>query len=96
MRAILMIFLGLTFLAACNLPDSDTNVETNARQVTWDEAVSILYAGDVVSVFQTHDLQVRLTLKDGTTVVATEPAIDEIVREVNRCAGCGDIAIATE
>mgnify|MGYP005839310271 CR=1 FL=1 len=67
------------------------------RNVSWDDAVTILNRGDVEQVFQTHDLQVILTLEDGTTLHTTEPEIDLIFEEVQKCGeACEDIVLATE
>jgi len=64
--------------------------------VEWSEAVRILNEGNVVLAGQTHDLHVTLELKDGTTIYTTEPSIDAIIYEINKCAVCGDIPLVTE
>ena len=67
------------------------------RRVTWDEAVGLITGGMVTQAFQTHALEVRLNLTDGTSVVTTEPRIDEVFRVIRQCGDpCKDIMIATE
>lgn len=46
---------------------------------------------------QTHELEVYLTLRDGSRVVAREPMIDEVFRVLDGTRPtCGTIPIATE
>ncbi len=66
-------------------------------KLEWDKVIGALASGQVTSVAQTHDLQVVLTLKDGRTLVSTEPAIDDIIKMVQQCGNpCKDIKVATE
>jgi hypothetical protein len=66
-------------------------------KIEWDQVAGALYSGQVESVAQAHDLQVTLKLKDGRTLVSTEPAIDDIINMVKQCGDpCKDIRIATE
>lgn len=65
--------------------------------VSWIQAVGMINNGEVVEVFQTHDLKITLTLKDGRTLHSIEPEIDMIFRIIENCGDpCKDIAVATE
>jgi heat shock protein HslJ len=71
--------------------------EEGAEVVDWETAVSILNSGEVVEIFQTHSLDVTLTLADGRTIKTVEPAIDDIFTAVEDCGEpCRDIMMATE
>jgi hypothetical protein len=76
-----------------SLPPTDPAVP----RVSWNEAKALITGGMVRQAFQTHALEVRLSLKDGTSVVTTEPRIDEVFRVIRECgAPCADIMTATE
>ena len=65
--------------------------------VDWETAVSLLNSGEVVEIFQTHSLDVTLTLVDGRTVQTVEPAIDDIFAAIEACGDpCSNIVMATE
>jgi hypothetical protein len=69
----------------------------DGAEVLWYQAVSMLLNGEVTSVMQTHDLKVYLSLKDGRTLFAIEPAIDEVMRIIRDCGDtCKGILVATE
>jgi hypothetical protein len=52
---------------------------------------------DVTQIFQTHALEVTLTLEDGRQLHTIEPHIDAIFQEIQTCgAPCADILMATE
>jgi hypothetical protein len=66
-------------------------------EVSWDQAVSMILNDEVSKVMQTHDLKAYLTLKDGRTLVTTQPGIDEVIKVVEKCGDkCKNIRIATE
>ena len=66
-------------------------------ELPWEQAVAQLESCNVAMAVQTHDLEVRLTLHDGSQVVAREPMIDEVFRVLDRTRQkCGMIPIATE
>lgn len=70
---------------------------SDGDEVDWSKAVSIILSGQVSQVVQTHDLKVYITLKDGRTVVSTEPVIDELFQLIEYCGEpCSDIRVATE
>ena len=79
------------------LPSSQPPADPAVQRVSWDEAKALITSGEVQHAFQSHALEVRLYLKDGRSVVTTEPAIDEIFRVIRDCgAPCATIPIATE
>ena len=95
----LMPILGLfaLSLASCETPTSSTPPIGGPELVPWQRAVDLVNAGRVDEVFQTHALSVQLHLHDGSRVQTVEPAIDEIVRAIQRCGQtCAHIVIATE
>lgn len=72
-------------------------VSAESTTVSWDEARSIILNGDVVSVAQTHSLEVTIQLADGSTIVTQEPAIDDVFAVIEECGEpCANILIATE
>ncbi len=84
---------SLTFVAATM---HETNAE-GAEIVDWETAVSLLNSGEVVEIFQTHSLDVTLTLVDGRIVKTVEPAIDDIFSAIEDCSEpCSNILMATE
>lgn len=84
---------SLQFVAATMHETGTEGVEV----VDWETAVSLLNSGDVVEIFQTHSLDVTLTLADGRTIKTVEPAIDDIFTAVDDCGEpCSNILLATE
>ncbi len=84
---------SLQFVAATMHETSGEDAEI----VDWETAVSILNSGEVVEIFQTHSLDVTLTLVDGRTVKTVEPAIDDIFTAIEDCGEpCSNILMATE
>lgn len=65
-----------------------TTNSSKTRSVSWDEAVTILNSGQVNSIGQGHNLNVGISLKDGTSITTKEPSIDEIFRELEKCQVC--------
>ena len=66
-------------------------------EVTWTRAYAMILNDEVAKVVQTHDLKVYLTLKDGRTLVATQPAIDQVLDVIQECGEkCKDILVASE
>jgi hypothetical protein len=79
------------------LPSSSPPANPDVTRVSWDEAKALINSGKVSQAFQTHALEVRLFLKDGSSVVTTETRIDEVFQVIRDCgAPCADIMIATE
>lgn len=55
------------------------------KTVAWADAEAAILKGDVIQIDQAKDLKVTLILKDGSTLITTEPAFDEVVRARQRC-----------
>jgi hypothetical protein len=69
----------------------------DGTEVYWVQAVSMILNGEVTQVMQTHDLEVYLTLKDGRTLLAIEPEIDDVMKVIQSCGDpCKNILVATE
>ncbi|MGJ8562625.1 MAG: hypothetical protein ACSHXY_03635 [Alphaproteobacteria bacterium] len=85
-------------LSACVHEDSTS--QTPMPEVThleWQEAVNLIYEGNVGIVMQTHKGEVSFTLKNGDRYVTQSPTMDEILRVKKGCgAPCADMAIAME
>lgn len=65
--------------------------------ISWTEATRLIKECAVDMLLQTHALDVHVTLKDGTRVVAVEPVIDEVFRvHEGASARCGHVPLATE
>ena len=98
-KTLIVLFLSLMILSGCNLFNS---VAVPAKSpypddVPWETAVKILNSSEVEMVTQLHNLDVILTLMDGTEIATVEPVIDDIFHEVERCGlHCSNIIIATE
>ena len=93
-RWFLLVMLLGVLLASCGGGGLETPQD---RTVSWEEAVEILNSGEVVAVAQLHSLEVILELKDGSMIATTEPNIDDIFHEVERCGSpCQGIVLATE
>lgn len=70
---------------------------TQTNTISWQEAVELINTCQVDLAFQTHALDVTLTLKDGTQATTKEPTIDDIFDVVKQAEPtCGTIPLATE
>ena len=77
--------------------EGDNMPEDKKSEVSWADALKFLYSGEVMSVSQSHNLEVSLVLKDGRTIVTVEPSIDAIFDEIAKCgADCSDIILVSE
>ena len=77
--------------------DDGSVVRFEHEVAAWGDAVSLILDGHVTQIFQTHALTVTLYMDDGSKVVTTEPAIDDVFDVVSRCGDpCSDIILATE
>ncbi len=94
---ILLVLLGILLMATTRDSEEQDSGETQGSYVSWSEALVILNRGEVDGVAQTHDLDVELFLKDGSSIRTKEPTIDEIFKEVTKCGNvCEGITLATE
>lgn len=76
-----------------------TNNESNQSEInaSWNESIEILNSGQVEEVFQEHNLEVTLILKNDTIIHTKEPKIDDIFDEVKKCGNqCDNIILSTE
>jgi len=90
---LLVLLLGM-LLAGCAVANNETPRD---RTVSWEEAIEIVNSGDVTAVAQLHSLEVTLNLRDGSTITTTEPNIDDIFHELDKCGTpCQGILRATE
>ncbi len=88
---------GLLEFVAATMQETKLEAVQDGEVVEWETAVAILNSGDVVEIFQTHSLDVTLTLADGRVVKTVEPAIDDVFTAVSDCGEpCSDILMATE
>src|SRR5437763_711729 len=55
-------------------------------QVQWNVVVSAILSGTGTCVFQSHHLDVFLSLNNGTVLATKEPAIDDVFQVVQQCA----------
>ena len=80
---------------------NQTNEPTPSTQwpaeVDWLTTIEIIRSGQVSQVIQAHNLDVILTLKDGSQIKTSEPAIDEIFKEIELCGEtCSEILLITD
>jgi hypothetical protein len=89
----IVVFVLAALLASC----ASSALPADGAEISWEQAVELLHDGQVTAVFQTHALDVTLTLVNGANVHTVEPSIDAIFHEIDACGQpCADIAIATE
>jgi hypothetical protein len=86
------------YLDANNGLEKNSDVRTAwPGEVDWATAIEILHTGQVTEVMQSHNLEVTLTLEDGSQIKTIEPAIDDVFREVELCGRvCREIVLITE
>jgi hypothetical protein len=69
----------------------------DGAELAWFQAENLIMQGYVAQVVQTHELKVLLTLKDGRTLIAYEPNIDDVLKVIESCGeNCDDVVVATE
>ena len=92
-----VVLLVVFFLSGCNGAATLIPPTPYPDEVDWESAVEILNSGDVTMVVQSHSLDVALTMKDGSQIHTTEPTIDDIFTEIEKCGEpCSQIVLATE
>jgi len=93
-RFLLGLFLFILLLTTGR---TGTPATPYPSKVEWETAVEILNTGNVEMVVQLHNLDITLTMKDGSEIHTVEPTIDAIFKEVQKCGEpCSQIMIATE
>ncbi len=83
-------------LASCRSLDMSKINVGPGNTVSWEDAKTIIRDGDVQSVYQTHQLDVTITMADGTTYQTKEPDIDAVIHWVEECGLQGSIGIMTQ
>lgn len=69
----------------------------DGEQIYWSMATAMILNNEVAKVVQTGDRKVTITLKDGRSMVAVEPVIDEVIRVIEVCGElCAAIVVETE
>jgi hypothetical protein len=78
--------------------DYDTKtLKTGDLILSWPSATKLIESCFVAGTFQSHNLDVGLSLKDGRKVRTVEPVIDEVFKTITRVSSvCGSIPVATE
>ena len=96
-KILITVLFFLVIIAGVSTFFIFNNNSNSERTVLWNEAIIILNNGEVKEVFQAHNLNVTLILKDGTQINTIEPSIDNIFDEVEKCGKpCSKIILATE
>lgn len=75
--------------ASCAQTDKTTRLE-------WSKAVELVRACDVLSVYQGHDLTVRLKTTEGNFILTEAPRIDEVLIILSERSGCDPIQLIIE
>lgn len=66
-------------------------------ELKWDDAVNLIYGGNVETAAQSHKGEVTLNMKNGDRFVTQTPKMDAILRVKKGCgAPCSDMMIAME
>ncbi len=99
--SIIMLISLITYIRYLNTNNSlDEKIGSNSIspvEVKWELAIEILNTGNVTEVVQSHNLEVLLTLKDGSQIKTVEPSLDDIFAEIERCGPvCSEISLMTE
>lgn len=88
---------GEKYAARTNSDGTVVRFELQSGTLEWEEAVTLILAGRVTQVVQTHALTVTLYLEDGSIVTTIEPVIDDVFDVISRCGdACSDMILATE
>ena len=78
----------------------ENNADSNSvwpDEVDWATAIEILNTGQVTEIVQSHNLEVTLTLEDGSQIKTVEPSLDDIFREIELCGSvCSETLLITE
>ena len=67
------------------------------EEIAWEDISGIINDGNVVEIFQAHNLQVTIYLADGKVLITVEPEYNAIMRLIEECGvDCYDIRKVTE
>ncbi len=77
--------------------DLDATVDRIIEDGAWERVKTAVITCEAEGIFQTHAREVRVNLRDGGTITAIEPEIDDIFDIVRDAVPrCGTIRMATE
>jgi hypothetical protein len=99
LAALAILVVGIAFALGVRASRDGTDAKAQpARhtQISWTAAQTLITGCRVREVGQTHALAVTLTLRNGARRFAREPAIDDVMRVLNRARRCGPVTFATE
>lgn len=89
--------LAFLIFVGCSAAGTDVPPTPYPDEVDWETAVEILNNGEVEMIIQSHNLDVTLTMKDGSDIQTVEPSIDAIFAEIEKCGEpCSEILQVTE
>jgi len=98
--AVIIVALVVFYNADSPMPFSNMGNgegDTEVSEISWEQAVAYIEECEADMVFQTHALDVYVTLKNGSRTHTKEPAIDDVFRVLDRTReACGTIPVATE
>lgn len=65
-------------------------------EIVWEHAVALILNGEVDAITE-NQLRVVLNLKDGRTLLTTQPAVGEVLNVIRSCGvPCEEIIVTTE
>jgi len=85
----LFVALGLLLAPGCSCRatppvSAPSAVPPQEREISWQEAKSLISSGRIVSASQTHKREVWLLDQDGNQYKTQEPAIDDVTKLVDQ------------
>lgn len=92
---ILFVVFGLAGCAH-EQPNSPSSDIPGYETIPWELAETLISECQVAELWQSHSLDVGLTLKNGSKVHAVEPYIDNVLYKVREHPECGDFPIEIE
>ena len=95
-RSAALLSLVLALCGSCSELDMSTIKVGPDNTVSWEDAKTIIKDGNVKTVFQSHALQVKITMASGTRYQTTEPEIDDVIEWLEKCGKRDSVGIITE
>ena len=85
----LFVALGLLLVPGCSCratppASAPSDVPPKEREISWQEAKSLINSGRIVSASQTHKREVWILDQDGNQYKTQEPAIDDVTKLVDQ------------
>lgn len=69
----------------------------DGERADWSLFLSMMLNGEVAKIVKSADLQITLTLKDGRTLIATQPNPEAVTQALENCGEpCKTIEVITE